>query len=98
MCADHMSSNSGDYIPFLSEEDGDFESYVERVRSSAEWGGELELRAISECTGRKIKVYNSTSTPRVIGESYGDETEMKVSYHRHYYDLGEHYNVVAEGS
>ena len=72
-----------------------FEDYVSRVRSSAEWGGELELRAVSECTKRRIKVFDSGRTPRIIGEVYREEAEMKVSYHRHYYDLGEHYNVVS---
>ena len=95
LCADFLASNANSYAPFLSEEDGGFEDYVSRVRSSAEWGGELELRAISECTKRRIKVFNSSRTPRIIGEAYGEDTEIKVSYHRHYYDLGEHYNVVS---
>ncbi|GMH73131.1 hypothetical protein TrLO_g12064 [Triparma laevis f. longispina] len=94
LAAGFLESNSDSFTPFLSEEDGTFEEYVAKVRKSAEWGGELELRALSNGLKRRIKIYNSSKTPIMIGESFGEEDELKVSYHRYYYDLGEHYNVV----
>ena len=94
LAADFLTADADSFAPFLSEEDGTFEEYVSKVRSSADWGGELELRALSNGLKRRITIYNSSKTPILIGEEFSEAGEMKVSYHRYYYDLGEHYNIV----
>ena len=55
MAADHMLENREQFEPFwLSEEPasggdgGTFEQYCQKMRSTGEWGGELELRALAE--------------------------------------------------
>lgn len=75
-----------------------FDDYVDRVRNSADWGGHLELRALSLALQRPIVVY-STGPPLTIGEPDGEGDEdvgapIRLSYHLHYYALGEHYNQV----
>ena len=77
----------------------DFASYVQRVRSSADWGGHLELRALSMATQRPIHVYSASSNKAMVIESGGggdtsDDNPIRLSYHLHYYALGEHYNQV----
>jgi OTU domain-containing protein 6 len=64
---------------------------VDRVRSSNEWGGHLELRALSEGLNKCIVVYSANQPVLVLGEE-GDA--IRLSYHLHYYSLGEHYNQV----
>jgi OTU domain-containing protein 3 len=37
-------------MPFIDEdEDGTLEQYVHEMRKDGEWGGHLELQALSEC-------------------------------------------------
>jgi OTU domain-containing protein 6 len=94
--------------------DKEYESYVTKVEGSAEWGGQVELRACARALKRPIKVYSADSDPLIMGEEFLDGEEegegdsssnegksymLMVSYHRKYYALGEHYNVVvAKGS
>jgi OTU domain-containing protein 6 len=83
-----------------------YDDYVDRVRNSADWGGHLELRALSLAFQRPIVVY-STGPPLMIGGGGDDDDVMendqardntvepiRLSYHLHYYALGEHYNRV----
>jgi len=92
LAASTMLENADDYAPFVADFDGTFEGYCDTVRSSAEWGSHIELQALSKKLEKKIKIYNSSRTPTIIGEEFSDQ--ITVSYHRYYYDLGEHYNVV----
>jgi OTU domain-containing protein 6 len=88
-------------------ESSHYDDYVDRVRNSADWGGHLELRALSLAFQRPIVVY-STGPPLTIGGGDNDDVMMpnddqaratavepiRLSYHLHYYALGEHYNRV----
>jgi OTU domain-containing protein 6 len=77
-----------------------YAAYVDRVRSSAEWGGHVELRALSAALDRPVAVYSARSPePLRIGEQHigsgGEDAEpIRLSYHLSYYALGEHYNLV----
>ena len=100
LCADTLVAHEDDFSPFCeyTDEVGDFSAYVERVRSSADWGGHLELRVLSLALKRPVWVYSATQLKPMIIEA--DETDdgspIRVSYHQHYYALGEHYNEVVE--
>jgi len=114
-----LGPNRGEYEPFAEFGDGHdghhssggdhpatYEEYVEKVRSSAVWGGQLELRALSEGLHCPIVVFSAEGPPLTMGaEYYGSEIEsgdcnwgskkaLLLSFHRHYYALGEHYNSV----
>lgn len=80
-----MADNADDFAPFLEE---DFDSYVAKMRDTAEWGGQLELTALARKYNVGIKVVQDGRT-EVIGE--GDKT-LWLAYYRHGYGLGEHYN------
>mmetsp|Transcript_17327 Transcript_17327/g.35709 ORF Transcript_17327/g.35709 Transcript_17327/m.35709 type:complete len:285 (-) Transcript_17327:36-890(-) len=92
IAASALEENADDYAPFVADFDGSFQGYCDAVRSSAEWGSHLELQALSKKLKKSIKIYNSSPKPTIIGEEFPDQ--ITVSYHRYYYDLGEHYNVV----
>jgi OTU domain-containing protein 6 len=98
-CADTLAQHEADFAPFCEYTDTapDFPSYVDRVRSSADWGGHLELRALSISLQRPIVVYSAqTREPLVISEVPNDivDNPIRLSYHLKYYSLGEHYNEV----
>jgi len=100
ICADALISKQDDYAPFCEYTDtiASFDQYVERVRSSSEWGGHLELRALSEGLKRTLVVYSAAQPKLVMGDEDA-ENPILLSYHLHYYSLGEHYNqVVPSGS
>lgn len=61
-------------------------------------GGQLELRAIAIGLKRPIVVYSADSSPIVMGDEFSssDIEEVRLTYHRSYYALGEHYNALVE--
>ncbi|KAK1862299.1 hypothetical protein I4F81_004873 [Pyropia yezoensis] len=77
--------------------DGD--SYVAGVRGAPRgggekvWGGQLELLAFARAMGVRVEVY-AVGMPVVAMGDASAERVARVSYHRKYYGLGEHYNQV----
>ena len=84
-----------------------YEEYVHNVKSTSTWGGQLELRALSEALKCPIVVFSSEGPPLTMGAEYfateeeregednwGEKKALLLSFHRHYYALGEHYNSV----
>lgn len=102
--AEHMIANASEFEPFIEGVDGDgdkFISYCEELRSTAIWGGQVELRALAECLGVAIEVFAVDMPILRMGNSDAPEgiPVFKVSYHRKYFGLGEHYNsIVSETS
>lgn len=105
LCADTLKANEDDFAPFCEYTDDvtNFDQYVNVVRDTAEWGGHLELRALGMALDRPIHIYSvqSGKDPLTIhdddtarGASDGNKDPILLSYHLHYYALGEHYNQV----
>ena len=109
LAADTLLEKEEQFAAFCEYSDDvpDFQGYCQNVRNSSDWGGHLELRALACALNRPVLVYSaSTDKPLVIqprdGENVDAESEMddpatdpiRVSYHLHYYALGEHYNQV----
>ncbi|KAK3351436.1 hypothetical protein B0H65DRAFT_117976 [Neurospora tetraspora] len=101
---DYMEKHADDFAPFLEEP---FETYVAKIRDTAEWGGQLELTALANVYNVEIRVVQDGRTeviqPNAVanGESNGDKEELKVlwlAYYRHGYGLGEHYNSLRKAS
>ena len=108
ICAQELGDKREEYEPFadLGEVDVEsFEEYIEKVRDSSEWGGHLELRALAHRLKKTIVVY-STERPLEIQGGHGNNDDVdnggdgdgsgiiRLSFHRKYYALGEHYNSV----
>lgn len=109
MVAAYMRDHSSDFLPFYLSENmigGDsaqplverFENYCKEVESTAAWGGELELRALTHCLRKHIMVYSGSFPDVEMGKEYSsggsDSSSIVLSYHRHAFGLGEHYNSV----
>lgn len=91
-----MRDNAEEFAPFLGMEPSgqDYSDYCDRVESEAlaEWGGQLEIRALSHVLGSPIHVFGADNVIK-MGEEY-DAEPLRISYHRFYYALGEHFNSV----
>ncbi|XP_077052320.1 deubiquitinase OTUD6B [Siphateles boraxobius] len=98
--AQYMRSHADDFLPFLTDpKTGDmytadeFEKYCNDVADTAAWGGQLELKALSQVLQLPIEVIQAESPSIIIGEEY-DKPPITLIYMRHAYGLGEHYNSV----
>ncbi|XP_038581413.1 deubiquitinase OTUD6B [Micropterus salmoides] len=98
--AEHMRSHADDFLPFLTNPNtGDmyttdeFDKYCSDVEHTAAWGGQLELRALTQVLHMPIEVIQADSSTIKIGEEFDGES-ITLVYMRHAYGLGEHYNSV----
>uniref|UniRef100_A0A8C1K2I5 ubiquitinyl hydrolase 1 n=1 Tax=Cyprinus carpio TaxID=7962 RepID=A0A8C1K2I5_CYPCA len=98
--AQYMRSHADDFLPFLTDpSSGDmytadeFEKYCNDVADTAAWGGQLELKALSQVLQLPIEVIQAESPSIIIGEE-NVKPPITLVYMRHAYGLGEHYNSV----
>ncbi|TRY84311.1 hypothetical protein DNTS_025423 [Danionella cerebrum] len=98
--AQFMRSHADDFMPFLTNlNSGDmytadeFEKYCSDVADTAAWGGQLELRALSQVLQLPIEVVQADSPSILTGEDF-DKPPIILIYMRHAFGLGEHYNSV----
>ncbi|KAK6076080.1 OTU-like cysteine protease [Seiridium cupressi] len=95
---DYMQKHKDDFAPFLED---DFEDYVKKIRDTAEWGGQLELKALADVYGVEIKVLQDGRTETIEPGSTvkdGDASRIWLAYYRHGYGLGEHYNSLRKAA
>ena len=91
--AQYVRQHESTFAPFLALEDSPepFAQYCERMETSSDWGGQIELRALSDLLRCKIEIFSTTSPKVMIGEDSFEHT-IRLSYHQRYYALGNHYN------
>uniref|UniRef100_A0A0A9X8U4 OTU domain-containing protein 6B n=1 Tax=Lygus hesperus TaxID=30085 RepID=A0A0A9X8U4_LYGHE len=98
-----LKDNPNEYLPFLSHPDTgemftepQYFDYCDQVISTTAWGGQVELRALSEALKCGIEVIQAEGPSILVGEAYckGGEPRLVLTYHRNMYSLGEHYNSV----
>ncbi|KII88574.1 hypothetical protein PLICRDRAFT_110259 [Plicaturopsis crispa FD-325 SS-3] len=78
----------------------EFEGYCLTIRNTGAWGGEPELLAISRAYNVPVHVVQNGQPPVVVHNPTGAPEAgvvraaraVRISYHRHLYGLGEHYN------
>ncbi|XP_035445912.1 deubiquitinase OTUD6B [Spodoptera frugiperda] len=102
--AKYIRQHKGDFLPFMTHPDTfemltdeDFEEYCDKLENTKVWGGQLEVRALSNSLKCPITIIQATG-PGSIDQ--GDEYEkppLIITYHRHMYGLGEHYNSTVQG-
>jgi len=98
--SEYMLEHMDDFLPFTSHPaTGDmlsveeYNEYCKDIRDTNSWGGQLELKAISQINQTPIEVYQAQGPKLLIGEEFQGEP-IRLSYHRHQYGLGEHYNAL----
>lgn len=88
-----MEKHGDEFAGFLEEP---LEMYVEKIRDTAEWGGQLELSALASAYGVEIRVVQDGRIEVIVPTSAeredGERKVVWLAYYRHGYGLGEHYN------
>lgn len=98
--AKYVEDHREDFILYMTNQDtGDvlnddeFIKYCETLRDTPAWGGQIEISALSHVLKVQIEVIQATGPPTIQGaEEYSDKPKLLITYHRHMYSLGEHYN------
>lgn len=105
LTSEYMLAHQDDFLPFMaldesapSLEDA-FAVYCNRVANTADWGGQLELRALACALRTPIEVFSAEGDVLVMGGEFVNEDDhsaptLQLTYHLHYYTLGEHFNSV----
>jgi len=98
--SEYMLSHEDDFLPFLSHpESGEpfsqeqYKVYCKDIATKPVWGGHLELQALSCVLKQPIEVIQADGPIVKLGEQFLDQPII-LSYHKHVYGLGEHYNSV----
>lgn len=98
--ADFIQANLSDFEPFMEEPAAE---YTQKIRLTAEWGGQLELQAIARAYGVEINIVQGDGRIEKIecGDDGGEDAEKSgkkiwLAYYRHTYGLGEHYNALSK--
>lgn len=102
--SEYMLSHSDDFLPFLSNDQGDLMSqteyinYCTRISKTKEWGGHIELTAITQFTKKAVHIYQADHREPIIIEPAikTEKKPMLISFHKHLYHLGAHYNSLIE--
>ncbi|KAG5978822.1 hypothetical protein E4U55_005888 [Claviceps digitariae] len=96
--AEYMAEHGDRFEGFMED---DLQTYVARMRDTAEWGGQLELMALAGRYGVEIRVVQDGGRVESIktGEREDGETTkvLWLAYYRFGYGLGEHYNSLRKG-
>ena len=85
MCAEEISLNKADYLPFLVGEDGNelndeqFQSYCDKIVNTAEWGGQFEIMALSKALKREIRIIQSDMPILEIGTEFKESEPLILS-------------------
>lgn len=100
LTSNYMLQNPDSFQPFLcSEETGDplteteYKFYCEKIAECVApvWGSMTELKALSEILSVPIQVVQAEGSETLI-ESANDNKKLIITYHRHMFGSGEHYN------
>lgn len=100
----YMLDNADDFIPFLLNDSGDlmteadYKNYCSKIAKTKEWGGHLELTAMSQLTNKPIHIFQAENVKPIVIEPKrrSDKKPILLSFHKHLYHLGEHYNSLIE--
>ncbi|KAL3234511.1 OTU domain-containing protein 2 [Nakaseomyces bracarensis] len=99
LACDYIIENKDDFIPYLFDEATmslkDINEYTEEMRSTAKWGGEIEILALAKVLDCPISVLMAGRAVHIVNQE-GSNPELKLVYYKHSYALGEHYNSLRD--
>lgn len=101
--ATYLRENMNDFLPFLANSESEdlltpeeYEKYCDNVAKTSAWGGAVELQVLSKILECPIEVIQAQGAPYVVGDEFDAMKKLTVTYHRHMYELGAHYNSVTK--
>jgi hypothetical protein len=86
MCLDYMKKNPDEFSPFI-EDDETFDKYMERMGEDGEWGGNLEIYALSKALNANFYIYIHKHPMYVVNNFEKPKKNILLTYHE-----GKHYN------
>ena len=72
----------------------EFDAYCDKMGNSNEWGGEVEIVAISRALKCSFLIVSAEAPDVVIGDEVRKESSLILTYHKFLLASGEHYNSV----
>ncbi|XP_063358498.1 deubiquitinase OTUD6B [Cydia amplana] len=97
--ATFMRQNKEDFLPFMSNPntfemltESEFNDYCDEIVNTKVWGGQLEIRALSNSLKCPINVIQASGPECIEQGAEFEGPPLIITYHRHMYKLGEHYN------
>jgi OTU domain-containing protein 6 len=95
LAVEHIRRDPDTFIPYLFDEQTmslkNIDEYTKEIETTAAWGSDLEILALSKEFNCPISVMMSGRATLKINEE-GANPELKLIYYKHSYALGEHYN------
>lgn len=93
--AKFISQHAADFEAFLEEP---IDQYTNKIKNTTEWGGQLELQAIARAYNVDINVLQADGRiEKIESGAKSDAEPIWLTYYRHSYGLGEHYNALKKG-
>lgn len=93
--AQQIREHPNDFSAFLFDESTmsvkEIEPYCVELETTAIWGGDLEILALSQVFDCCISVLINGQSPFIANET-GKNPELKLAYYKHSFGLGAHYN------
>ncbi|XP_058802754.1 deubiquitinase OTUD6B-like [Phymastichus coffea] len=101
--AKYLREHSDNFLSFIDNPDSDdimsieqYEKYCDSVGETSAWGGAVELQVLANVLQCPIEVIQASGVPYIVGEEYEQTRKLILTYHRHMYQLGAHYNSVTK--
>lgn len=95
LSCDYIRAHKDDFIPYLFDETTmqiqNIDEYTKEMETTAKWGGEIEILALSKVFDCSISIMFSDRPQQKFNDT-GKLPELKLVYYKHSYSLGEHYN------
>lgn len=96
-----MLQDPVEYLPYLTSPrthsamtEEEFSQYCQAVATTSAWGGQVEVRALTQTLKAPIRIVQATGPALLLGEEFSGVKPLTLCYHRHMYKLGAHYNSV----
>ena len=86
MCLTYMKNNPDEFSPFI-EDDETFDKYLERMGEDGEWGGNLEIYALSKTLNANFYIYIHKHPMYIVNNFEHPKKNILLTYHE-----GKHYN------
>ena len=86
MCLTYMKNNPDEFSPFI-EDDETFDKYLERMSDDGEWGGNLEIYALSKTLNANFYIYIHKHPMYIVNNFEKPKKNILLTYHE-----GKHYN------
>jgi OTU domain-containing protein 6 len=98
IACNYMLENRIEFEPYLELDNtvNTYEEYCQNIKDQTVWGGQLELKALSDVLNVLIEVIQSEGSEIIIGDQSKASGSLIITYHRKMFGSGEHYNSTSD--